>query len=82
MNGPVNFYVGVLDPTAGTNNGNPGLYNTIYAAGDYTVIRDFRILPFSSAPTTTNIYIGLDIMSNTQVTIQGKSLKVMRITDY
>ena len=79
MNGPANLYAGIINPTTGSNNGNADLYNTVYAGADYSVMRTQRVIIFNAA-TTTTLYIGLDIMNNSGVTIQNKALDFVRLS--
>ncbi len=79
MNGPVNLYAGIHNPTTGSNNGNADLYNTVYAGADYSVMRTQRVIIFNAA-TTTTLYIGLDIMNNSGVTLQTKVLDFVRLS--
>ena len=80
LGGPVNFYIGTLNPTVGTNNGNPSLYHTIYAGAAYSVMRDIKTITISS-DQTISIYVGIDIMANSSCKVTNKWLTFTKIAD-
>ena len=80
LGGPVNFYIGRLNPTVGTNNGNPSLYHTVYAGAAYSVMRDIKTIPIES-DQTISIYVGIDIMANSSCKVTNKWLTFTKIAD-